>query len=140
MAGHTPNVVERAFGGLFIPDLERRGIFGERQFAYASGKSHRDALALSVLSWLLHLEHGFLVALYCSDVSGAFDRVCERTLRDKLARAGLHPRIFRLLCSWLGPRVSAVVLDGVQSATQPLKNSVYRGTVLPSPSVGPPLR
>ncbi len=69
-----------------------------------------------------------------SCVSGAFDRVSEQRLTDKLRRCGIHPQIFRLLCSWLEPRTSVVVLDGQKSAPRPLRNSVYQGTVL-----GPPL-
>ena len=75
-----------------------------------------------------------MVALYCSDVAGAFDRVCEKRLVAKLRRCGLHPRMLRLLESWLEPRTSAVILDGCASAPSPLCNSVYQGTVL-----GPPL-
>ena len=62
--------------------LQREGSFGERQFAYSIGRGHRDALALSVLSWLSSLESGYLVGLYCSDVYGAFDRVSEERLSD----------------------------------------------------------
>ena len=61
-------VVERAVGGVFVPWLGVNG-FGEHQYAYTKGKSHRDALAVNVCSWLLLLEDGFSVGLYCSDVS-----------------------------------------------------------------------
>ncbi len=134
LTSQISKVAERVIGRTFIPKLEKMGVFGDRQFAYSAGKGHRDALALSVLSWILSLEKGNLVGLYCSDVSGAFDRVCEQRLTEKLKRAGLHPQVLRLLCSWLEPRTSAVVLDGQKSAPQTLKNSVYQGTVL-----GPPL-
>ena len=66
-----------------------------------------------------------MVRLYCSDVSGAFDRVCEARLADKLRRLGLHPQIFGLLLSWLAPRTSVVVVDGECSAKRALENSVY---------------
>ncbi len=65
---------------VWSPKLQSSGIYGEKQFAYSTGRGHQDALALSVLSWLLSLERGNMVALYCSDVSGAFDRVCELLL------------------------------------------------------------
>ena len=134
LTSQLSKVAERVVGKLFLPQLQAAGVFGDKQFAYSTGRSHQDALALSVLSWLLSLERGNMVALYCSDVSGAFDRVCEKRLSDKLDRIGLHPRLLALLKSWLVPRISAVVLDGCASCPQPLRNSVYQGTVW-----GPPL-
>ena len=77
LTSQISKVVERLVGKLFLPQLQLANGFGERQFAYSIGKGLRDALALSVLSWLLGLERGCLIGLYCSDVSGAFDRVCE---------------------------------------------------------------
>ena len=36
-------------------------------------------LAVNTCHWLLLLEQGYAVGVYCSDVGGAFDRVsCER--------------------------------------------------------------
>ena len=133
LTSQISKAVERVIGRLFLPKLQASGVFGSKQFAYSTGRSHLDALALSALSWLLSLERGHLVALYCSDVSGAFDRVCEPRLVSELERSGLHPRILALLKSWLEPRQSVVVLDGCSSAPQPLTNSVYQGTVLGSP-------
>ena len=116
------------------PDLQKFSLFGERQFAYAEGRGVQDALAFSVLSWLTLLEKGRLVGLYCSDVSGAFDRVSEACLGKKLDALGLHPQILVFLKAWLAPRELSVVLDSFASKRCPLTNSVYQGTVL-----GPPL-
>ena len=80
------------------------------------------------------MEFGNVVGLYCSDVSGAFDRVCAKRLADKLATLHLHPKIHGLLVSWLAPRVSKVAVEGKFSAATPLTNSVFQGTVW-----GPPL-
>ena len=134
LTNQVAKVAERVVGRLFLAKLERNGAFGDRQFAYSTGRGHRDALALSVLHWLACLEQGQLIALYCSDVSGAFDRVGEVRLGDKLRRLGLHPNILKLLLSWLEPRACAVVVDGQSGARRPLKDSVYQGTVW-----GPPL-
>ena len=69
-------VVDRSVGSVFVPWLAENG-YGEHPYAYSHGKSHRDVLAVNVCSWLLALEDGLAVALYCSDVSGAFDRACK---------------------------------------------------------------
>ena len=93
-----------------------------------------DALALNVLHWIFSFNSGSRVALYCSDVAGAFDRVSGPRLIDKLAAKGLHPNLLKLLESWLDERSYSVIVDGTSSAPNPLRNSVYQGTVW-----GPPL-
>ena len=126
-------VVERAIGSLFVPWMEQTEAFGPHQYAYTKGKGYKDVLMVNVCNWILLLEQGFLVGVYCSDVSGAFDRVsCER-LCSKLRTLGLHPDVVGFLASWLEDRASQVVLGGSASAAEPLQNSVYQGTVLGSP-------
>ena len=127
-------VAERVLGQFFQPFLEQTKAYGPRQFAYTKSRGHRDALALSIFTWLFALERGQLVALYCSDVSGAFDRVCAERLVRKLSTLRLHPRIFAVLSSWLEPRSSKVVVEGSASSERVLENSVFQGTVW-----GPPL-
>ena len=80
------------------------------------------------------MEQGDLVGLYCSDVSGAFDRVSRPRLVSKLELLGLHPSLSAFLASWLEDRVSEVVVGGQCSLQETLCDSVFQGTVL-----GPPL-
>lgn len=133
LTAQVSKAAERVLGRHFQKHLEQSGAYGDRQFAYTTGKSYGDALALSLLTWLLALERGQLVALYCSDVSGAFDRVCARRLGAKLATLKLHPRIYRVLVSWLEPRSSQVVVEGAFSSATPLCDSVFQGTVWGAP-------
>ena len=95
---------------------------------------HRDALALNVLRWITALSRGSRVGLYCSDVSGAFDRVPTRRLIEKLRLKGVHPQIVKLIGSWLEDRTAIVIVDGRSSQPTVLANSVFQGTVW-----GPPL-
>ena len=134
LTAQLSKVIERAIGTLFIPWLESTGAFGPHQYAYTKGRGYKDTLAVNVCNWLLLLEQGFLVAVYCSDVSGAFDRVSQDRLIAKLRTLGLHDDILGFLISWLADRSSKVVLGGHHSAAEVLANSVYQGTVL-----GPPL-
>ena len=127
-------VLERIIAKTFLPWVNRNAKFGEHQYAYGTNRSHRDALAVNVFSWLLHLEDGDIVALFCSDVSGAFDRVRRARLMAKLKVSGLHPNIIGFLASWLAERSSVVVVGGEVSDRYALSNSVFQGTVL-----GPPL-
>ena len=70
----------------------------------------------------------------CSDVSGAFDRVSTERLLAKLQNSGVHPKIVKVLQSWLGERSASVVVDGVASNQFCIDNSIYQGTIW-----GPPL-
>ena len=87
-----------------------------------------------VLTWLRAMAQGNRIAVYCSDVSGAFDRVPADRLLDKLRVRGVHERILAVLRSWLAPRSAAVVVDASESEAFARNNMVYQGTVL-----GPPL-
>ena len=85
------------------------------------------------MEWLLWLEDGHQIGLYCSDVSGAFDRVSSHLLRRKLRALRLPACLYRVLSSWLEDRVSRVVVDGQFSAPRSLRDSVFQGTVLCPP-------
>ena len=127
-------IVERAAGSVILPWLEATGAYGPHQYAYAKRRGYKDVLAVNVCSWLLLLEEGLAVGLFCSDVSGAFDRVSGARLTKKLTATGLHPDIIGFLASWLADRTSQVVLGGAASLAEVLADSVFQGTVL-----GPPL-
>jgi len=87
-----------------------------------------------VFSWIWALGLGKRVALYCSDVSGAFDRVNASRLIQKLRAAGVHDLLLDVLKNWLDIREATVCVDGHFSHQFPLSNMVFQGTVL-----GPPL-
>ena len=70
------------------------------------------------------------VAVYCSDVSGAFDRVKVDRLITKLRAKKLRPEIIAVLQSWLRQRVARVVVGGETSDEIPVRDMVYQGTVL----------
>ena len=131
LTAQLSKVIERAIGSTFIPWMSEH-CYGEHQYAYSSGKSHRDVLAINVCSWLLLFEEGRAVGLYCSDVSGAFDRVAKDRMCTKLRASGLPPQIVAFLESWLEDRISNVIVCGASSVDEILANSVFQGTVLGS--------
>ena len=126
LTAQLSKAVERAVGSVFVPWLAKHG-FGEHQYAYTRQRSHRDVLAINVCNWLLLLEAGFSVGLFCSDVSGAFDRVRRQRLCDKLAASGLPSGVVKFLASWLEDRISNVIVAGALSPDTVLADSVLQG-------------
>ena len=94
-----------------------------------------DALVLLVMKWLVAFNAGESTIIYCSDVSGAFDRVNASRLILKLTATGLHAQLVKLMKSWLSERRAQVIVGGKFSREFILKNIVFQGTV-----IGPDLR
>jgi len=134
LTAQISKVVERIFAFALTPFIERRVGFGPNQFAYQKQRGARDALALLVISWVSSFSQRKKVGLYCSDVSGAFDRVAVTRLVRKLRQKGLHPDLVLVIESWLAERSAEVTVDGTCSEEMGMFNMVFQGTVL-----GPPL-
>ena len=64
------------------------------------------------------------------DVSSAFDKVSRTRLLEKLEAKGVHPKIIKLISSWLEPRNASVVVGRQKSDSFRIKDMVYQGTVL----------
>ena len=131
-------VAERLLLPLIEPHISRTVAFGPNQFAYTKCRGARDALAYLTMSWLLALNRRKKGAVYCSDVSGAFDRVRAERLLEKLRCKGVHPTMVALTESWLQQRTAHVVVEGQFPDKMVLKNMVFQGTVL-GPSLEPVL-
>ena len=125
LTAQLSKVVERLLKLLYFPHVMSSLAFGPHQFAYTTGRGARDALALLVSA----VAAGRKVAVYCSDVSGAFDRVQFHRMVAKLRTKGLHPDIIAVLVSWLKQRLAEVVVGGSVSDKMTLINMVYQGTV-----------
>ena len=130
LTAQLSKVVERVLAKLMTPYLTATGAFGPNQFAYCKGRGFQDALALYVLAWITAFHRGKCVALFCSDVAGAFDRVPIDRLCDKLAAKGVPRQLVNVIRSWLVGRRSVVVVDGAQSSLRDLRDTVCQGTVL----------
>ena len=129
LTAQLSKVVERLLKSLYTPYISTISGFGPRQFAYTIGRGARDALALMVLTWVQALAAGMRIAVYCSDVAGAFDRVPMKRLVAKLRSKGFHPKLVDVLSSWLRQRVAQVVVGGSCSDDMPLSDMVFQGTV-----------
>ena len=115
MTAQLSKVVERLVLLLLTPHVTLWSLAGENQFAYTKKRGARDVLALLALRWVMALDKGHKIAVYCPDVSGASDKVSRRRLLDKLAAKGIDPQLLKLIGSWLEPRNATVVVGGRSS-------------------------
>ena len=134
LTSQISKVAERVIAALFVPQLICSGAFGRNQFAYMPERGARDALAQLVLTWISLFGRKRKIAVYCSDVSGAFDKVNSRRLLRKLRARGVPMEILLVIQSWLYERKARVAVGGKFSKDMCIHNMVYQGTVL-----GPPL-
>ena len=123
-------IIERVLGYFCTGFFEASFAYGPNQFAYHRHRGYRDALVFNVCSWFKAFHDNKKVALYCSDVSGAFDRVCNVRLIEKLKCSGLHPVLIQFLTSWVQARIAYVIVHGQKSNPIILMDMVFQGTVL----------
>ena len=121
-------------GDYWLQYLDVTRAYGPNQFAYTTKRGCKDLLLSNLLEWTWNLHRDRKVALYCSDVKGAFDRVDTERLLQKLRQKGLSGKLLTVLGSWLEQRAAKVVVELFHSESAELSNSVYQGTVW-----GPPL-
>ena len=134
MTAQLAKVLERFIGLIFLPVLSCEKSIGENQFAYVKERGARDAVAYLVLAWLAAFKEKASIALYMSDVSGAFDRVSACRLLEKLRAKGMPDDLIKVIQSWLRQRSARVIVSGQESDSMTLENMVFHGTVW-----GPPL-
>ena len=90
MTAQFAKVLERFIGLVFLPILSSPQSIGENQFAYTKKRGARDAILFLVLPWLAAFREKASVALYMSDVSGAFDRVSAKNYWKNCKREACH--------------------------------------------------
>ena len=130
LTSQLSKAVERLILYLLTPHVSLWSLSGRNQFAYTKKRGSRDVLALLTMRWLKALDSGLKILVYCSDVSGAFDRVCKTRLIVKLKAEGFHAKLVDLISSWLDSREAYVVVGGEKSAASTIQDMVFQGTVL----------
>ena len=121
--------VERLLATIFLPYANHATCTGPRQFAYQKKRSAWDALALLTLTILDTFNQRLRIALYCSDVSGAFDKVPSQRLVQRLRAKGFDGDFVAVVASWLEQREAKVLVGGASSQSFAISQQVYQGTV-----------
>ena len=129
LTAQISKAMERFLGTMVVSFVSLPFNIGHNQFAYQQGRGARDALAYMVLTWIGGFQRGMKFALYCSDVSGAFDRVNTQRMIDKLRAKGMRADMINVFKAWLAERKAVVVCGGQHGDPIQLKNMIYQGTV-----------
>ena len=122
--------IERVISNVLSEYLEASGAVSKTQWAFKVGHSSRDLAALFANKCILALHRGEKVGVYLSDISGAFDRVSQTLLLEKLQAAGVSEDMLRFIGSYLQSRRSTVIVGGSTSQEFILEDTVFQGTVL----------
>ena len=75
------------------------------------------------------MAQGGKVGVYCSDVSGAFDRVSRQRMIAKLEAKGMEPSLVKVFASWLRSQKAKVLVGGQASEHFSLTDMIFQGTV-----------
>ena len=122
-------VLERMLVPNFGPRLERIGAFGASQFASSQGRVARDVVLYATLRWPSAFASWRRLALCCSDVAGAFDRVDAQRLLEKLCGFGCEVRLCVVISSWLEARSVRAVVQWARPRVFLMIGMIYQGTV-----------
>ena len=82
-----------------------------------------------MLNWISGFNDKFKFSVYCSDVSGAFDRVNRERLIQNILAKGVRNDIVKVFASWLDRRKAVVIVGGAQPEPFELQNLIYHRTV-----------
>ena len=81
------------------------------------------------LTWIAGFNNKLKFSIYCSDVSGAFDRVSRKRFVSKLRAKGISHEFIAMFDAWLQERDAGVVVGGQYGDPMRLQNMIYQGTV-----------
>ena len=85
------------------------------QLAFRPKRSCRDVVALLLLKWIWAIDYGFNIAIYFSDISGAFNKVDREILVIRLGITGASESLCDFIKDYLAPRSAVVIVQGMQS-------------------------
>ena len=91
-----------------MPHLAGSVISRPNQLTYTASRGARYVLAMVPLIWIKMLAKERKVAVYCSYVAGAVDRVRLERLVTKLKVKKPHPIIIAFFTSWLRLRAARI--------------------------------
>jgi hypothetical protein len=105
--------------------------FGHPQFAYRPQLGSRDARAHLACEWLwASRAQGCKLAVFSSDVSGAFDKMDATRLTETMKLRGFCQKALGVVAARLEPREAVFVCGRAKAQAVEMQDAVYHGTAL----------
>ena len=123
-------VVERILARVPTLFFTQTGAYGRSHRAFQKKIGCKDFILVLIFRWLLACQRKHKVAIFLSDINGAFDKIHKDRLLLKLRRCGLCAKLLKFFSSYLDPRSAVVIVDGAASDPFPLMDMVFQGHVL----------
>ena len=120
-------VLERIVAEVICQHLSENHLLSDRQFGFRPGCSTSGLLSKD---WLDAQGQGLNNLVVALDISGAFDRVWDAGLVEKLHAKGIQGDLLVLLQDYLQERIFQVVINGQSSRPFTIQASVPQGSVL----------
>ena len=130
LTSHILKVFERVLRGRIVQYIEENNLLSKNQYGFRPGRSTISQLLAHIDGIIEILERNHNADVLYLDFAKAFDKVCHKTLLQKLEGFGIQGKILNWLKSFLNERYQRVNVQGKLSEPEKVKSGVPQGTVL----------
>lgn len=130
LTSHILKVFERVLRGRIVQYIEENNLLSKNQYGFRPGRSTISQLLAHINSMIEILERNHNADVLYLYFAKAFDKVCHKTLLQKLEGFGIQGKILNWLKSFLNERYQRVNIQGKLSEPEKVKSGVPQGTVL----------
>ena len=130
LTSHILKLFERILRGKVVNFIEENGLLSKDQYGFRPGRSTISQLIVHIDKIIEILEKNQNADVLYLDFAKAFDKVCHKTLLNKLEGFGITGKILDWFKSFLSERYQRVIVQGKLSEPEKVKSGVPQGTVL----------
>lgn len=123
-------ILEKIIGSGITDHLEKTGYLPDQQNGFRRGRSTTKSVASLLDELLQGIDKGHIAITIFLDFKKAFDTVDHKILLWKLRKAGIGPKLCKLLANYLTNRKQRTKINGITSTCLDVKTGVPQGSTL----------
>ena len=123
-------ILEKFMGKGMTDHLEGTGYLADQQNGFRKNRSTTKSVASLLDKLATAMDEGKIAVTLFLDLKKAFDTVDHAVLMWKLKKAGMGPRLCKLLENYLSGRMQRTKLNNVLSASKKVTTGVPQGSTL----------